>query len=420
MKKYIGLVGMAALLVAMAGNHRINARANENTASARSSTYDSTTSLKPLSENVNKGLSWLVAHQQNSGGWGQGEESQHMGGTLSHLKDTANVADTGMATLALIRSGSTASRGEYRENIRRGVDFIVREVERSDAKSLYITDIRGTRVQSKLGPYVDTFLAALVLAEVRNHMPDESSKRRVIVALDKVMDKIERNQKENGTWSNEGWAPVLAQGLAGKAINRAAQEGAQVTEKVRERVEKNARGQVDPSTARVAAGAGSAGVRLYSSAATVGAMQDSANTNLQKEQELQRELGTLPSASPKRAALENKLKDIDRNKVDLGRARTALVAQLDDPQFVAGFGSNGGEEYLSYLSIGESLLAKGGEEWQKWYKTMAANLSRVQNRDGSWSGHHCITGRNFCTAAALMTLTVDRAPLPVAAKIRRR
>jgi len=43
---------------------------------------------------------------------------------------------------------------------------------------------------------------------------------------------------------------------------------------------------------------------------------------------------------------------------------------------------------------------------------MTDNLERIQNRDGSWSGHHCITGRTFCTAAALLVLLADRAPRP--------
>ena len=46
-------------------------------------------------------------------------------------------------------------------------------------------------------------------------------------------------------------------------------------------------------------------------------------------------------------------------------------------------------------------------------KTLTAeNMERIQNADGSWSGHHCITGRTFCTAAALLVLVVDRAPRP--------
>jgi hypothetical protein len=46
---------------------------------------------------------------------------------------------------------------------------------------------------------------------------------------------------------------------------------------------------------------------------------------------------------------------------------------------------------------------------------MTANLNRVQNQDGSWSGSHCITGRTFCTSTALLVLMADRTPVPVQA-----
>ena len=35
---------------------------------------------KPLSEQVKRGMKWLVEHQLKKGAWGQGEESAHMGG----------------------------------------------------------------------------------------------------------------------------------------------------------------------------------------------------------------------------------------------------------------------------------------------------------------------------------------------------
>jgi len=44
----------------------------------------------------------------------------------------------------------------------------------------------------------------------------------------------------------------------------------------------------------------------------------------------------------------------------------------------------------------------------------------IQNQDGTWTGHHCITGRTFCTSAALLVLTVDRASGSLAAGLRRR
>ena len=96
-----------------------------------------------------------------------------------------------------------------------------------------------------------------------------------------------------------------------------------------------------------------------------------------------------------------------------------MIARLDDKQFIAGFGSNGGEEFLSYMNIGESLVVKGDKTWKTWDKSISENLSRVQNNDGSWSGHHCITGRTFCTSAALLVLMVDRSPLPISEKMKR-
>ena len=65
------------------------------------------------------------------------------------------------------------------------------------------------------------------------------------------------------------------------------------------------------------------------------------------------------------------------------------------------------------MNISETLLVKGGKDWEKWDKAVTDNLNRIQDKDGGWSGHHCITGRTFCTAGALLTLMADRAPIPV-------
>jgi hypothetical protein len=88
----------------------------------------------------------------------------------------------------------------------------------------------------------------------------------------------------------------------------------------------------------------------------------------------------------------------------------ALVARLSDQRFVQGFGNNGGEEYLSYLLISETLVQSGGAEWARWDAAISKLVGGVQNEDGSWVGHHCITGRTFCTAAALLVLMGDRTP----------
>ncbi|GMU57852.1 MAG: hypothetical protein AMXMBFR33_69980 [Candidatus Xenobia bacterium] len=364
---------------------------------------------KPLSPTVQTGLDWLVKHQLPNGGWGQGEESQQMGGG-ANLAEVANVADTCISALALIRAGSTPTSGEHAQSLRKAIGFVCGEVEGSDPDSMQVSKVNGTRVQSKLGPHIDTFLASMLLAEVKGKMGDPAANKQVDVCLAKVLKKIEKNQKEDGTWTREGWAPVLAQGMASKGLNRAAQAGADVDLKTLEKAQTYASTQATAPAG--AAGEGSAGVALYSTSSNTGALQDSLNTLEAREDELKDKAKNAPTKKERDEA-QGQLKQLDDGRKAQESARATLVSKLDDPGFVAGFGNNGGEEFLSYMNISESLVVKGGEEWQKWDQSMIANLGRVQNKDGSWTGHHCITGRNFCTAAALLVLTADRAPVPI-------
>ncbi len=496
---------------------------------------------KPITPPVKKGLDWLVEHQLGDGGWGQGDESQQMGGGAG-LRDKANVADTSVAALALIRSGSTPSTGPYKEAVAKAVRFVRSSVEASDSESLAVSTIKGTRVQGKLGPNIDTFLASLLLAEVKDRMADPAENRTVEVALNKVLGKIKAHQKADGSWDNRaGWAPILAQSMAGKGINRAVQRGATVSPELLARTESYAKTQFAQAGASVAfvegglggsgfagagagiggpgvgggfaggaagiggagisgpgsvaaaptavgggfagsggtiggpglagpvavasapatpagggrgfagsggsiggagisgpgsvasaptptdsrrtprvvgtsapgirGGLGSAGVELYDRASSLGVLQDSVNSNSIQEEKLKK----LVETSKDEAVVADARKDLGRFKearLACDNAQGQVIARLDDQGFLAGFGSNGGEEFLSYMNIGESLVLKGGPAWKKWDEAMTANLGRIQNDDGSWTGHHCITGRTFCTSTALLVLLGDRTPVP--------
>jgi hypothetical protein len=183
----------------------------------------------------------------------------------------------------------------------------------------------------------------------------------------------------------------------------------------------------------------SAGVELYARASALQGLQwadtgnvfqaDELNVENEKHEKRLSELagGAKPVEEGEAGKLEENLKKnkerlaaIKDNREALERAQQAVLARMQDKAFVAGFGSNGGEEFLSHLNIGESLVAKGGADWEKWDKQMTENLNRIQNQDGSWTGHHCITGRTFCTSAALLVLMVDRCKTPVAKKIAKR
>ena len=426
---------------------------------------------KDLAAPTEKGLAYLVGQQHESGGWGQGggwrnvDQGRVEGG---EVKDLPDVGNTAVAALALIRAGNTPKEGKYAKQLAKAVAFLADKIEKSDKESLYVTDVKGTQLQGKIGQYIDTFLAALVLAELKGKMADPQGESRLVAALDKTMDKIERNQKADGTFAgNTGWASVLSQAVASKAINRAAQNGVAVKRELLDRdlqlaasgvdvkkgdfaaapavgaaggtgggivgsaIGRPAAGPITGPTATAAAGktgrgatAGTlagggtapsdAGVSIYNYSAKAGGLQDQVNTTRPAAQKARRVLAS-ESATP--AEKQQAQADVDRfgNLEQANNAATnGIIKRLDDKQFIAGFGNNGGEEFLSYMNISETLLAKGGTEWLSWDKSATENLNRVQNQDGSWSGHHCITGRTFCTATALLTLMADRAPVPLA------
>src|SRR4051812_33974291 len=77
--------------------------------------------------NVDKAIHWLVSVQGRDGGWGQDGGETSFVRTAERLESNGNdVANTAVATLALVHAGSTAVKGEYRTNVRRGVEFILR------------------------------------------------------------------------------------------------------------------------------------------------------------------------------------------------------------------------------------------------------------------------------------------------------
>ena len=408
---------------------------------------------KPLSEPIKRGLAYLVSQQHKDGGWGQGGgwRAPAQGGRVeTSNEDPSDVANTCIATLALLRAGSTPTKGAYASNIANALEFICSHVERADSESLYVTNVRDTQVQRKIGPYVDTFLTGLVLAEAKGLSAEGPITKRVDAATSKTIAKIEKNQKADGSFvGNEAWASIFSQGLASKSLNRAAQNGIMVNPEALSKAESNAVASLDMKTRSFATGAGGAatgpafggglvggrpamaakaavggpagatdaGVALYNISNQTQALQQASTTNLKGQEEAKKVL-----ADPKApvAAKDKAHSDLDRfGKIEEARqvAVEATVKNLNDASFTQGFGSNGGEEFLSYLNISETLVVKGDKDWVAWDKKMAENLNRVQNKDGSWSGDHCITGRTFCSATALLVLMADRTPAPVATKL---
>ena len=375
---------------------------------------------------IGKGAKWLASVQGADGGWGQD------GGAASYVRQNErlesqgnDVANTAVAALALLRAGD-----QYRPNVERAVDFILKKIEASPNDGLSITDVNQTQIQRKLGPFIDTFLTSMLLARVDGTLA-KANNARVRKGLEKCVAKIERNQLSDGSWNIAGgWAPVLGTSLASQGLYLASKKGVQVNELVLARADEytvnNQKGGGSDglgSVGGVGTGAGSgsapggAGARAAIETADAaispeisvrekgrqqiqltggvsgksGAISAAAGVDLYQSAQAIEQLSRTPEAR-------------EKNKTEIA----AISAKLSDARFVEGFGSIGGEEFFSYLNISDSLKRTGGKEWSDWHSKITQKILKLQNNDGTWAGHHCITGRVAVTSAAILNLTSER------------
>lgn len=374
----------------------------------------------PLGDAAKKGVRWLLKHQQKGGGWGQGEESQQMGQGMAGLAAKANVGDTCVAAMVLLRTEEAVPgshlAGPHQEELRQAMRFVLREIEASDEDSMWVTSVRGTRIQSKIGQYIDTSLASILLGEMLGRMGSDNEDARVENALAKVTHKLAKNMKADGSWENQGWAGGIQSAAATKgyfrAMSNASPGSAIASGAVSEAFEANVRNwrtQAGQSLSGLGY-ADSAGVALYGSANQLSSLDEIVRSQQPQAKVWKLELAGASITPESRKELEKKVKEFEATKSQLARNRELITSKLDDEGFVSGFGSNGGEEFWSYWNLSEALVREGGNEWRKWEAAMKKNLGRIQNTDGSWNGHHCITGRTFCTSAALLVLLADRTP----------
>jgi hypothetical protein len=354
-----------------------------------------------ISVAVGKGAKWLASVQGADGGWGQD------GGAASDVRQNENleskgndVANTAVAALALLRTGD-----QYRPNVERAVDFILKKIEASPADGPSITDVNQTQIQRKLGPFIDTFLSSMLLARVDGTLA-KANNARVRKGLEKCVAKIERNQLSDGSWNIAGgWAPVLGTSLASQGLFLASKKGVAVSGEVMARADKyTVESQKDGGTVAGVPGGSVSGVGSVaesvpvvtksgsrSAAATLAPLSAAAGVDLYKDAQALEQLSR---------TAESRAKNRDQIVV--------ISAKLSDARFVEGYGSIGGEEFFSYLNISDSLKRTGGKEWGDWPSKITQKILKLQNNDGTWAGHHCITGRVAVTSAAILNLTSDR------------
>jgi hypothetical protein len=311
--------------------------------------------------------------------------------------------------MALLRSGTSLTGGTYSPQLRKALNFILEAAEQSSPQSTNITEVTGTQIQTKLGANIDVILASQFLSNVLDYAShDAALKSRIEKALNTCVSKIQRAQEKNGSIAGSGWAGVLQSSFATNALESAQSKGAAVDELKLEKAREFQKGNYDSRTGDVKTDMG-AGVVLYSVTGSARASAKEAR-KVKEEVDQAKKDGRLSQNAP--ATAEN-LEKIGYDKDDALKYSTAyevyesakVQAQRDD--VLDGFGNNGGEEFLSYLQTGESMIIGKDNSWKTWYDNMSGRMLKIQNNDGSWNGHHCITSPVFCTATCLLILSVN-------------
>jgi hypothetical protein len=351
-------------------------------------------------------IQWMAGAQLQDGGWGCGSHSNQ--GNLNPLKVDSDPATTSVVLMALMRMGHNHEKGSYTAEFKKGGDFILTAVDKSAKEDNNITALRGTQIQTKLGQNIDVVLAAQFLSNWLEDLGQQhDSYQRVMTALNTCTEKIQRTMNADGSVSNAGWAGVLQSSFATNALESAASNGATVDLDRLEQAREYQKGNIDTKTGNVKTEAG-AGIVLYSVSGSARASAQDARKVEERVNKAKKD-GDLPAAAE--VTVDN-LTDIGYTEEEAMRYTTSYtvyntskeIAQRQD--VTTGFGNDGGEEYLSFLQTGESMIIGGDDSWKNWYDNVSGRLLSAQNENGSWHGHHCITSPVFCTATAMLILSI--------------
>ncbi|UII78802.1 hypothetical protein [Flagellimonas sp. CMM7] len=355
---------------------------------------------------VRDGLQWLSTAQLPNGGYGAGSHS------AQHIRDphavNADPATTAMVGMALLRSSTTLKTGIHAENLKNALEYMLKTIEGVDDDSPYIAQIRNTQIQTKLGENIDAVLAAQFLSNILDRNLSGMDKKRIARCLDICIAHIQNGTDENGKQKGAGWAGVLQSGMANSALESAQTVGASIDKEVLERSRKYQKDNYNEEDGSVKTDDG-AGIMLYSVSGSVRASAKEARKAKADVNKAKAE-GKIAADAEVNAETLEEIGYVSGEAQKYGAAYKVYesakkTAQKDE--VLDGFGNNGGEEFLSYLQTGESLLVGNDDDWKKWYDDMSGRILKIQNEDGSWNGHHCITSPVFCTATSLLLLTVE-------------
>lgn len=300
-------------------------------------------------ESIEKGMEWVMKTFNRDGGCGQ---------DIGQPSDTACSASVGLALLSM---GNTPVEGPYSRQVRGITDYLLRV-----ANAGQIPTDRNTYIRGDLGVYADYFFVSLFLTQVIGEGTEPEPIRRCLALL---IDDINKGQSPQGHWGTNALAPQI-----GATVGWACLRGAHFAGfRVEANIEKTREWIIEQMGAGLSGGTGG----LYRNAAGI-----------------------------------RVLYPMGREDTPEFKQAVKMVFEFVENRGTS-FGRLGGEEFLSFHLINETMLQMGGDHWERWFVPARQKFMDCQNSDGSWTGYTCINSRTFCTAMALLVLSSPNRYLPV-------
>ncbi len=309
-----------------------------------------------IARGVKNGLEWLARNQGPDGSW------RNEGGY-----GTYPAAMTGLAGMAFLASGSTATRGPYYKNVRNATDFLIRN---SDARSGVIS-VPAEEGRSMYGHG----FATLFLASAYGMEEDLRKQHRLKVVLDKAVKLISRSQSSAGGWiytpdSNGDEGSVTVTQV--QALRACRMSGIVVDKKTVDRAVsyiKRCQQSDGGISYRLNSGGGS---RAPISAAGVAVLY---NAGIYDDQ---------PFAT--------KAYDYCKKNISVTTGTT-------------------GHHFYAHLYWSQAIYQRGGDDWKDYYGKMSKWMLRQQRKNGAWDGNN--VGAVYGTAVALTILQLPYSLVPI-------
>lgn len=316
----------------------------------------------PVRASARRGMQWLLGAQNRDGSWGDNAGSR------------GDLSNTCIATLALAAAGNTLTRGMYSTQMRRGVDYVVRRLRGFGGEGAALDS--ATLIQGKLGPNIDVYLSTVLFSQVLGMLITKAEQDDVQALLRRMTATIASYQQPNGAFETS-YEPMLTTVMAFLALRQTHDAGITVhgasAQKVLDYLQRECLDQ---------------------------------GSGVFREAKWGNQMRFVSQSGALRV-----LYGMDKGRTAIGRRATDVVLRMRFDQDVGG--RSGGEEFLGAVLATQALFLDEDARFWRWYGKICKSLLACQNRNGSWFGHHCITGRVFCTSCSIITMLTPDKMLPM-------